>query len=582
MSKKVFYIALVGALFIVQAFFLSSGGADGTIDVINGDGRGYYDYLTSIFLDHDLADQPVNGRYIVDVDGSGLNKYFSGTALLMLPFFLLGYLMALIGGSAIDGMSLPFQWSMCFAAIFYCTLGVYYLIRLLESIGIDSRISWVIALLVVFGTNLLYYSTIDLTASHVYSFFSISAFAWYSRSFFRKGRPKDFIRACLMLGVVILIRPVNGLVLLAIPFLAGSNTVLLGQLKASIKLPKMWAIGLLGVVAISLFQLIFYKLQTGNWIVWSYANEGFYFSSPAFWEFLFSFKRGWFIYSPIFLLTWIGFGKLWVKEWWKALWFGVFFVALVYVLSSWWSWHYGGSYGSRVMIDFYAIMVIPMAWFINGLRIRSIRLASLVFGCACVVLTFIQTHQIQTNIMSSWHMNTSKFFWTFGKLDATKYAGLLGGRDDTKPYHTTQAIIYEGEMKDHDGHWRANYPFKDSVAVFDESREFNLGFKYSFEDQAFESYFLEFDWQYTLTQPAAVKDAYVVIEVWKGDVRTHYDAFRLADRPDEPDSFIRTQAYRYRLPNDAAVPAQLKVYVWNKGLKKFRIEDPHMRILGLR
>ncbi len=39
----------------------------------------------------------------------------------------------------------------------------------------------------------------------------------------------------------------------------------------------------------------------------------------------------------------------------------VFVVINIYVVYSWWCWWYGGSFGSRPMIDIYGIMALPLA-----------------------------------------------------------------------------------------------------------------------------------------------------------------------------------------------------------------------------
>ena len=163
--KSSFLWALTLSLALMQCFFLSDQdwSVEG-LEVITGDGRGYYDYLTSIFIDGDLTHQPINGRYILNVDGVGVNKYYAGTALLMLPFFLLGMFIAWVTGVPIDGFSLPFQLSMCMAALIYAVGGVYFLRRLLasfdvECLGEKTRCPYA----ALFATNLLYYTAYDLT-----------------------------------------------------------------------------------------------------------------------------------------------------------------------------------------------------------------------------------------------------------------------------------------------------------------------------------------------------------------------------------------------------------------------------------
>ena len=53
----------------------------------------------------------------------------------------------------------------------------------------------------------------------------------------------------------------------------------------------------------------------------------------------------------------------------------VFLVLNVYIIFSWWSWWYGGSFGARPMIDSYGILAIPLAAMIEqmlGMRKRCV------------------------------------------------------------------------------------------------------------------------------------------------------------------------------------------------------------------
>jgi len=59
--------------------------------------------------------------------------------------------------------------------------------------------------------------------SHVYSFAFIAAFLYYIKKFFDEGKTTTVIIAAVCLGIIMLIRPVNLLIILTIPFLAGSS-----------------------------------------------------------------------------------------------------------------------------------------------------------------------------------------------------------------------------------------------------------------------------------------------------------------------------------------------------------------------
>ncbi len=53
-------------------------------------------------------------------------------------------------------------------------------------------------------------------------------------------------------------------------------------------------------------QLLYWKLVSGNWLFYSYGNEGFDFLHPHIFDGLFCFKNGWLSYTPIMLFGLIG------------------------------------------------------------------------------------------------------------------------------------------------------------------------------------------------------------------------------------------------------------------------------------
>ena len=67
-------------------------------------------------------------------------------------------------------------------------------------------------------------------------------------------------------------------------------------------------------IPILLIPFLLWKIQTGNWVVYSYGEEGFNFATPHFSEFIFSYLKGWLTYTPIaFLILVFGFILLFKK-----------------------------------------------------------------------------------------------------------------------------------------------------------------------------------------------------------------------------------------------------------------------------
>ena len=67
-------------------------------------------------------------------------------------------------------------------------------------------------------------------------------------------------------------------------------------------------------------QLLYWKLYGGQWIVYSYDKERFFFNDPKILEVLFSYRNGLLVYSPIIIFSLIGLVFLFKKN--KSLFWG--------------------------------------------------------------------------------------------------------------------------------------------------------------------------------------------------------------------------------------------------------------------
>ena len=112
-------------------------------------------------------------------------------------------------------------------------------------------------------------------------------------------------------------------------------------------------------------QLFYWKAAVGSYFVDAYFNpgEGFDWSAPHTLQVLFSFRKGWFIYTPLMLIATIAIlllRKRWPEAFPAVL---VFFLVNLYVVSSWSCWWYADSFSSRAMTGSIAVMALPLAVF---------------------------------------------------------------------------------------------------------------------------------------------------------------------------------------------------------------------------
>src|SRR6266496_3522683 len=206
-------------LIFISAWFYSWRHASDRYYIIEGDGKGYYLYLQNIFIKKNFMHQPPDARFIFDFSGRGINKYFSGTAILLAPFFFSACIYCFVTGAPVSGGSVPFEFFAGLAAVFYCIMGLFFVRKMLRHLKFSERETAITIFLLAFGTNLFTYYALEPCMSHIYSFATMAAFFY----FFVTGTWKrDLFLAAFALGIVVLIRPINILCVAALPFLCGS------------------------------------------------------------------------------------------------------------------------------------------------------------------------------------------------------------------------------------------------------------------------------------------------------------------------------------------------------------------------
>jgi hypothetical protein len=420
------FIILI-TLLAISNINLSKGYQDGSIE---SDGKGYYAYLPAVFIYHDLSFRfyyqienkdyyNPNGYYpyLRMSHGKVVNKYYSGTALCMLPFFALGHLTTLMSDLPADGYSYYYILWIHLGAVIYLFFALLLLRKLLRTYHIQE--SWIALTLsvIVFGTNLFFYVLTEYSMSHNYSFFFITAFLLVTRQFFLVKDQRFIMLAGFLLGIIVLIRPINILVLLSIPFVAGDFQNLVDGIKKLFSKIHYLLIGLILFLGIISIQLIIYKIQTGSIFVYSYPGEGFNFTSPHILDMLFSYRKGLFLYTPVILLSFTGLYYIIRENRFRGISFFIFFLLVTYIFSSWHMWFYGGSFSQRVFIDYYALFAILLAFAFQ-------RLPSGMFKKSFLTLVFIltlfcqyQTYQYRHMVIHWSDMTKEKYWDGFFKLN---------------------------------------------------------------------------------------------------------------------------------------------------------------------
>lgn len=402
------HLAFIIFLLITMAFMVMTVIWVYHVKVLNApkvysDGFGYYVYLPAL-LYKDFQFHFVEGWEhpldLIMVKGAPLNKYAVGTAVMESPFFFAAHLISLLrdaltGSVTATGYSNLYQYAVLFGGILYYAVGTAMLYRLLiRYLDISKKAACITCILITYGTNLFHYASYDACFSHVYSYTLFILFlnylCWYEE---RDAEGKNKIRhACifgLLAGLIFMVRNTNILFVLTYVLYGVRDWKGLKERTAVILKPRRAIpIVLTGFITI-MPQLLYWHTATGYWFVYSYGDdEPFYWLSPETLNFLFSVRKGLFFWSPILLLSIIGMVCAYKKR--KNLYVGlvVFLIAIIYLSSAWWSWFYGGSFGSRVSVDFMCVFAVFIAYLLNMLySMKEKRGAGKMQGGASIALT---------------------------------------------------------------------------------------------------------------------------------------------------------------------------------------------------
>lgn len=391
-------------------------------EIINNDAVMYYAYLPAFCIYHDLTFQFVDslpddfkGRIwtFKAPNGNTTLKMTMGLAIGWIPFFYMAHLYTMFGDYPSDGYSEPYSVSIFVAAIFFLFVGLFFLRKLLLPF-FEEKIIALVMIIVVFGTNLFRYVVDEPGMPHVYSFAWINMFLYFVYRWIQKPSWSLAIWLGITAGLATLIRPANGIILL-FPFIlilfSKGNLIRKGNIRA-LNL-KTLSLSALFFFLMCLPQLIYWKTMTGNWLFYSYQDEGFYFLNPHILDGLFSYRKGWFIYTPVMLFSIIGFffTSQNLKDWRNAS--LIFLSVFIFIVFSWWCWWYGGSFGARPMIDIYGILAIGLAAFINkifSLKKVFIKLLFLIVLAFFIYLNQYQIKQYRTSLLH-WDSMTKEVYY---------------------------------------------------------------------------------------------------------------------------------------------------------------------------
>jgi hypothetical protein len=393
--------------------------------VIENDVHNYYGYLPAYFIFDDLKVEKSDYKYSDSSYWFWMKHYSNGTkdfgetygvAALYAPFFGVGHLCAKWFDYPMTGFSDPYKFFLLLSSLFFLFVGLFYVRKMLLTLDFSDTITSATVLLLGLGTNLFCYSSQSGPYPHVYSFALIALFSYCTIRWHEDRNWKYMIGLSVSFGFISLISLSNIIIIL---FFVLYNIKNMRELNEK-KIPLYQVLFFITVlILVWIPQWKYWKLATGSYFGAPDHSERYYFTDPEFINGLFSFRKGWLVYTPLMSLVFIGLLMLRKKMESLFLSVTVYFIITLFIVFSWWSWWYGGSYGQRALIDSYAVFAIPVAMVIRDVMLfaKPAKALLLTLFLFCIWLNIFQTYQYENQVLHYSGMTSELYFRQFGKFD---------------------------------------------------------------------------------------------------------------------------------------------------------------------
>ncbi|HLD92349.1 MAG TPA: hypothetical protein VI795_03040 [Patescibacteria group bacterium] len=334
-----------------------------TKHAIYGDGNGYYVTAQSI-----LYDKTINSKEIINhlknFQGrdyifsrvfwrEDINPYSIGASLFWIPSLLVASVFSF------NRFDLLHEIFVGITGILLMISGLYFLEKYLLNF-FKKGVVLIVILTIFFGSYVLYYSSFEPALSHQPAFFLISYLLYWTHKF------KHTNKNMFLLGLI------SGL----LPITRIADSVLLIPIIANLRLnfKKLIIVGL-GFTISLLPQLYMQYYFYGTIFKNSYVTENislWSFNLFHIVEYLFSLKRGLFIWSPICLLGIYGLIKL--KR--NVIVYSIF---LLWLIGSFWSAYLSAGFGQRLSFATMPFFALGIAKIYSDLKFKHQIIYSLFF-----------------------------------------------------------------------------------------------------------------------------------------------------------------------------------------------------------
>lgn len=399
-------------------------------NVISADNYGYYLYLPAKYIYNDpglngdwyktlnekYKNTPTFYQLMQSPKGGTIDRFFYGMALVWSPAFYAGHIVATKFNYEADGFSRPYQWALILYGGLFAILGVIISRKILLYFFSDSVTAATLFLMFI-GTNIFFFATIGNDVPHVYLFTLYTLIIWFTIKWYEKFKLFYAIGLGIAMGTTMAVRQ-SEIIAAIIPVMWGVTSYKSFAEKFGTLWKYRWHVIIAIIIAFLMIlpQFFYWRTFAGEYLLNVYNDAGSTLNlrNPRFAYVLFSFRKGWFIYSPLSLLSFFGLYYCW-KNYRLFFWPVVLHIAVtIYLIASFTSLV---SYGWRAFIQSYALLILPLGCF-TAFLLRTklyIRILSALLLFTFIILNIHQAWQTNMAVIDGSRMTREYYFRILGK-----------------------------------------------------------------------------------------------------------------------------------------------------------------------
>ena len=478
-KKKVslLLVSLLSLFFCFQKINVTSSIKKGNYGVIDWDNFGYYMYLPAVFIHKDVTLK--DAQWAIDAQkeyrlssnfyqahlvstGNRVIQYTSGMAFVYSPAFFVAHISAKVFNYKTDGFSKPYQVAVLIQSFLMVFLGLFYLRRLSLQFFSEKLTVWLLLILCL-GTNYFQIAPGNISSPHVYYFAFYAAILYYMVKWHESPKLGYAAVIGFLLALMILGRP-NELLFIIVPlfWVGGRFLSLQDKFNYFLRNKKHLIAIVVPLIIFGVIQPIYWKFVTGEVIHDSYRNEGFRLLDPYLFNYLFSYKKGWLLYTPIMIFSLLGFISLIRDRPKQGAVLLIFSVLNIWVLSSWDCWWYADSFSQRSIVQSYPVFYLSLGFLVKEIHTRYSKLtAPFSFVIAGLIgFNLFQVFQFNNWILHS-QLMTKEYYWDiFGETDGDNVDRILLDIDRNLNYLPKAPIVKQRVLYNRSFESEGNFAFK--------------------------------------------------------------------------------------------------------------------------